>query len=156
MVTRTFPRFTRSFSHGTCALAFLPKTLNQFASRWKVFDKINADAGVQGALSHCSFHSSKRRSVIVTKNFASIRSSCDTFTFPRSLSGGRTSCGIPHQEGAISQSAMCSGPAILKTNGQSSVLGVRGKDCLLVSGVTIALDSRSETSAKHRCRRADQ
>src|SRR6266480_7293360 len=72
--------------------AFLPKTLNQFASCWEVLDEVNADPGVQRALGHCSFHPSIRRSVIITKNFASIRSSCDTFTLPRPLARGWAPC----------------------------------------------------------------
>src|SRR6266516_754765 len=97
--------------------AFLPKTLNQFTSRWEVFDEVNAEPGVQRALGHSSFHPSKRRSVIVTKNLASIRPSRDNFALPWPLARGRASCSIPQHEGAISQGAMCSGPAILKTNG---------------------------------------
>src|SRR6266567_7918605 len=46
-------------------LAFLPKTLNQFTSRWQILDEINAEPGVQRALGHCSFHASIRRSVII-------------------------------------------------------------------------------------------
>src|SRR6266704_5544700 len=98
-------------------LAFLPKTLNQFASCWEVFDEINAEPGVQRALGHCSFHSSIRRSPIVTKSFASIRSRRDNFAFTRPLARGRASRRIPQHEGAVSQGAMCSGPAVLKTNG---------------------------------------
>src|SRR6266481_6414604 len=80
-------------------LAFLPKTLNQFASRWEVLDEVNAESGVQRTLRHCSFHPSIRRSVIITKNFGSVRSSCDTFTFPRPLARGWASCSIPQDEG---------------------------------------------------------
>src|SRR5438093_7570058 len=98
-------------------LAFLPKTLNQFTSRWEVLDEVNAESGVQRTLRHCSFHPSKRRSVIVTKNFASIRSRRDSFAFTWPLARGRASCSIPQDEGAVSQSAMRSWPAILKTNG---------------------------------------
>src|SRR5882724_144258 len=98
-------------------LAVLPKTLNQFASCWEVFDEINAEPGVQRALGHCSFHASKRRSPIVTQSFASIRSSRDNFTFTRPLARGRATCRIPQDDGAVSQSAMRSWPAILKTNG---------------------------------------
>ncbi len=98
-------------------LAFLPKTLNQFTSRWEVLDEVNAESGVQRTLRHCSFHPSIRRSPIVAKNFASIRSSRDNFAFTRPLARRRAPCSIPQDEGAISQSAMRSGPAILKTNG---------------------------------------
>src|SRR5216117_2963862 len=68
--------------------AFLPKTLNQFTSRWEVLDEVNAEPGVQRALRHSSFHASKRRSVIVTKNLASIRPGRDSFTFPWPLARG--------------------------------------------------------------------
>jgi hypothetical protein len=98
-------------------LAFLPKTLNQFARCWEVFDEVNAQPGVQRTLGYRSLHPSIRRSPIVTKNFASIRSCCDSFAFTRPLARGRTSCSIPQDEGAVSQGSMCSGPAILKTNG---------------------------------------
>src|SRR5438132_5533942 len=98
-------------------LAFLPKTFNQFASRWQILDEVNAEPGVQRALGHSSFHPSIRRSVIITKNFASVRCSCDTFTFAWPLARRRAPCSIPQDEGAISQSAMCSGPAVLKTDG---------------------------------------
>src|SRR6266480_1515235 len=103
-------------SYVMCRDAFLPKTLNQFASCWEVLDEVNAEPGVHRALGHCSFHPSKRRSPIVTKNFASIRSRRDSFAFSRPLARGWASCSIPQDEGAVSQSAMCSGPAILKTN----------------------------------------
>src|SRR5439155_21523115 len=96
---------------------FLPKTFNHFTSRWKVLDEVNTESGVQRTLRHCSFHPSIRRSVIITKNFASVRCSCDTFTFTRPLARRRAPCSIPQDEGAISQSAMCSGPAVLKTDG---------------------------------------
>src|SRR6266446_10663963 len=82
-------------------LAFLPKTLNQFASRWQVLDEVNAEPGVHRTLSHCSFHPSIRRSVIVAKNFASIRSSRDNFAFTWPLARGRTSRRIPQHEGAV-------------------------------------------------------
>src|SRR6266566_6380505 len=98
-------------------LAFLPKTLNQFTSRWEVLDEVNAEPGVQRALGHCSFHPSKRRSPIVTESFASIRSSRDNFAFSRPLARGWASCSIPQDEGAVSQGAMCSWPAVLKTDG---------------------------------------
>src|SRR6266436_1564072 len=97
--------------------AFLPKTLNQFTSRWEVLDEVNAESGVQRTLRHCSFHTSIRRSVIITKNFASGRCSCDTFTFPWPLARGWATCSIPQDEGAVSQGAMCSRPAVLKTDG---------------------------------------
>ena len=83
-------------------LAFLPKTLNQFTSRWEVLDEVNAEPGVQRALGHCSFHPSKRRSPIVAKNFASIRSRRDTFAFPRPLARGRAPCSAPNRAAAMS------------------------------------------------------
>src|SRR5439155_18352637 len=97
--------------------AFLPKTLNQFASPWQVLDEVNAEPGVHRALGHGSFHPSIRRSPIVTKSFASIRSRRDNFAFTRPLARGRASRRIPQHEGAVSQGAMCSGPAVLKTHG---------------------------------------
>lgn len=80
-------------------LAFLPKTLNEFASRWHILDEVKTQPGIQGALSHCPFHPSIGRSEIVTKNLATIRCSCDTFTFSRSFAWGWASCGIPQHEG---------------------------------------------------------
>src|SRR5437870_10529851 len=97
-------------------LAFLPKTFIQFASRWQILDEVNAEPGVQRALGHSSFHPSIRRSVIITKNFASVRCSCDTFTFAWPLARGWTTCSIPQDEGAVSQGTVCSEPAVLKTN----------------------------------------
>src|SRR5436190_7035921 len=114
-IFRPLPESRRGVSSDVMRrLAFLPKTLNQFTSCWEVLDEVNAEPGVHRALGHCSFHPSKRRSVIVAKNFASIWSSRDNFAFTRPLARGRATCSIPQDEGAISQSAMRSWPAILK------------------------------------------
>src|SRR5881397_2949659 len=83
-----------------CRHVFLPKTLNQFASCWEVLNEVNAEPAVHRALGHGSFHPSKRRSPIVTKNFASIWSRRDNFAFTRPLARGWASCRIPQDEGA--------------------------------------------------------
>src|SRR5213083_1566488 len=72
-----------------CRHAFLPKTLNQLSSPWQVFDEVNAEPGIHRALGHSSFHPSIRRSPIVAKNIASIRSSRDNFAFTRPLARKR-------------------------------------------------------------------
>jgi len=46
------------FSRSTCALAFLPKTLQKMRQPLTGLNKVNTETGVNGTLGHHSFHSS--------------------------------------------------------------------------------------------------
>jgi len=103
-------------------LAFSPETFNQLACRRQIFDDLNAEPSEQYALRHRSLQSLNRRPVPIPKNLASIWFGRDHVALTGPLAYGRTSRGVPHDEGTVSECAMRgTGPAILKTIGQHRI-----------------------------------